>query len=118
MSTAALRLQARAIQNKVTALQAININWRFVYFMAFMCSLAMLVIYIFGINALTQGTYTIKKYNSEVKTLLAENRNLQIDANQTSYLGLTLQKAQELNFQKSTNITYVHVLQDSLAKAN
>ncbi|MBX4200859.1 hypothetical protein KW786_01895 [Candidatus Parcubacteria bacterium] len=118
MSTAALRLQARAIQNKVTVLSAINLNWRLIYFMAFMCSLAMLLLYIFGINALTQGTYTIKNYNKEVKSLLAENRNLQIDANQTSYLGLTQQKAQELNFQKSTNITYVHVLQDSFAKAD
>ncbi len=86
--------------------------------MAFFGLLAMLMLYIFGINALTQGTYTIKNYNSEVKSLLAENRNLQIEANQTSYLGLTLQKAQELNFQKSTDITYVHVMQDSLAKAN
>ena len=118
MSTAALRLQARAAQAKAMAIPVMNVNWKFIYFMAFMISLAMLVFYIFGINALTEGTYNIKNYNKQVKSLLAENRDLQIEANQTSYLGLTQEKAKELNFQKSTNITYVHVLQDSLARAN
>jgi|SRR3989344_421415 len=117
MSTATLRLHYRAIQNKVTSIQAIKINWKLLYFLAFMCSLAMLVFYVFGVNQLIQGTYLIKNYNKEIKNLLAENRSLEVVGTEASFLGLTQAKAQELSFQKSTDITYVHVLESSLAKA-
>ena len=89
MSTATLRLHYRAIQNKVTSIQAIKINWKLLYFLAFMCSLAMLVFYVFGVNQLIQGTYLIKNYNKEIKNLLAENRSLEVVGTEASFLGLT-----------------------------
>jgi low affinity Fe/Cu permease len=117
MSTAALRLQYQAVQSKVAALNVFSPNWKMIYMAAFAISLVMLVVYIFGINALTEGTYSIKSYNKQIKSLMAQNSDLQIQSTQSSYLGLTEQKARELNFQKSSNITYVQVMEGSFAKA-
>ncbi len=110
-------LSYRALQHKIIPLNFIKINLKLVYFLAILFSLVMLVFYIFTVNELTKGAYLIKNYNKEVVSLLEENRNLQTNFAESDFLGLAQEKAKELSFEKTTNVTYIQILQNSLAEA-
>ncbi len=117
MTTGVLRLRHQAAQSKIAFVQIININVKLVYSLLALCCLAMLVFYILTINMLTAGAYLIKSDTRQLQALLAENDSLQTNVAQASFLGFAQEKAQELNFEKTTNIKYVQILQNSLAVA-
>lgn len=77
----------------------------------------LLLFYIFEVNQLTQGSFLIKNYNKDIKNLLVENRDLQTNFGQASFLVSVQDKAQALNFEKTTHVTYVKILQSFLAEA-
>ncbi len=66
---------------------------------------------------LTQGAYLIKKYNKEVGSLTAQNKTLETGFAESGFLGSVQEKAQALNFEKTTGVTYITVMSGSLAEA-
>jgi len=59
--------------------------------------------------------YVIKSYQDQVNQLIKENKNLEINLAQISYLDNIKAQTQELNFQKVQKIKYIQVLESSLA---
>ena len=116
MTTTTLRSPALR-HRKTASLQSVKIHWKAMYLVAMASCALMLVFYIFEINQLTQGSYLIKNYNKEIKSLLTQNRDLQASFAEASVWGGIQNKAQSLDFQKTMDVTYVKVLQSSLAKA-
>jgi len=117
MSTATLRLQYRALSHKIFSLQVIKVPWKFIYVLAMACSLVMLVFYVFEVNELIRGNFLIKSYTRELNTLNVENGTLQANFAQSEFLGNLMAKSQELGFEKTTKVTYMQLLQNSLAEA-
>ncbi len=107
----------RGIYQKVSSASFIKIPWKLVYVLLSSLSLVLLLFYIFRVNELTQGAYLIRSYNKEITSLSVENRNLQTHFAESGFLGQATQKAQELSFQKITQVKYVQILQNSLAEA-
>ncbi len=79
------------------------------------CSL--LIFYAFLINELTGETYLIKSYGKQINALSQKNRNLEVSFAKTGFLGSVEQRAKELNFEKTTSVKYIQILDASLAKA-
>jgi len=100
-----------------SAHKKININWKIVCIMGFLMACSLLILYAFLINELTGGTYLIKNYDKQIDTLSQENKNLEVSFTKTSFLGSVKQRAQELNFEKTTSVKYIQILDASLAKA-
>jgi len=117
MSTATLRLQYKAVQKRVSGASAIHINVKVLYLLAALCCLVMLVSYVVRISELTKGAYLIKNYNREINSLTAENRRLQNSFAQSDFLVAAQEKARSLDFQKTTEVTYLQVSQSPVAKA-
>jgi hypothetical protein len=117
MSTAILRLHYKAMQRRVTSVAMPKIPWKFIYILVGLFSFVLLVSYIFVVNQLTQGAYTIKSYHKELSGLLEENTHLQASFAENSFLGIAQENAQKLNFEKITSVKYVQILETSLAQA-
>ena len=79
-------------------------------------SLALLVFYVWQINDLTRGSYLSNSYEKQITKLSDENKNLQVSFAESSFLEQALVKIQALNFQKSTSVKYIQIL-DSSAQA-
>lgn len=110
-------LSYRAINRKITSLHFPKINWKAVYLIGILFSLLMLVFYVYLINNLTKGTYLIKNYEKEIKLISQENNRLEISFADSSFLGEILDRAKELSFEKTKDIKYIQILENSLAKA-
>ena len=68
-----------------------------------------------GGNGLTRGSYTMNAYEKQISKLSDENKNLQISFAESSFLGQALVKIQALNFQKTTSVKYVQIMDGSVA---
>ncbi len=112
-----LTLSYRTIHNKITSVNFLKIPWKLVYCLLLLFSLSLLVFYIYSVNELTRGTYLIKNYNKEADSLIKENKVLENNFAETSFLGLVQEKAKQLSFEKTTEVKYVEILESSLAKA-
>lgn len=58
----------------------------------------------------------MKDYQNKIAMLLQENKNLEINLAQISYLENIQKKTAELNFEKIQTIRYIQILDNSLAK--
>jgi hypothetical protein len=105
------------IRRNILLVNMVTVNWKLVYFFAALFSLALLVFYIIMINDLTRGAYLIKNYNKQTVALSTENKTLQNQFAESGFLGGVLQEARALNFQKTSKVTYVQILKNSLAEA-
>ena len=85
--------------------------------MGFFMVCSLLVFYAFLINELTGGTYLIKNYDNQIEKLSQDNKNLEVSFAKTGFLGMVEQKAEALNFEKTTSVKYIQILDASLAKA-
>lgn len=112
-----LALTYRDIHQKVKALSWPAINWKLILLLGVLFFVAMLVSYVFLVNQLTRGVYLIKSYNKEISTLSKENRRLETNFAESGFLGQVNQKAKNLNFEKTTKVTYVQILDSPLARA-
>lgn len=97
--------------------QKININWKAICIAGFFMACLLLILYAFLVNELTGGTYLIKNYSNKIESLSQENKNLEINFAKTGFLETVGQKAQELNFEKTTSVKYIQILDASIAKA-
>jgi len=57
-------------------------------------------------------------YEKEISDLSRENRNLEVSFAESSFLGQVLAKTQEMNFQKTTFVKYIQILDTSFALAS
>lgn len=112
-----IALTYRGIHQKVKALSLPSINWKLISLVIILLFVAMLVSYVFLVNQLTKGVYLIKSYNKEISTLSKANKALETDFAESGFLGRVSQRAQSLNFEKTTQVTYVQVRDTSLAQA-
>ena len=77
--------------------------------------LSLLIFYVWQINDLTKGSYLINNYEKEISKLNLENKNLEVSFAENSFMGQALSKIQALNFQKTTSVKYIQVLDNSVA---
>ena len=109
MTTAALSFK------KVEEMDFPSVNWKMVCFAGFFISLALLVFYVLQINNLTRGFYMASTYQKEISQLADQNKDLQISFAENSFLGGAMQKVQALDFQKTTSVQYIQILDNSVA---
>lgn len=114
MSTTALSL--RAIEKRVHTTQ-FSINWKIIYGILIISSLFLFVFYVYLVNAMTKSAYVIKNSNTQLNQLLQENKELEAELTSSGYMVQLRQKANELSFEKTTNVKYIQVLDESLARA-
>lgn len=62
------------------------------------------------------GGYLIKDYQKQVDNLLKENKNLEVNLAQISYVENIQKKTAEMNFSKVQTIKYIQILDNSIAK--
>jgi hypothetical protein len=119
MTTATLthsRIQKNSYA-KTKTVELPQINWGIICTIgATVCTL-LLFFYIYQINVLTKGTYLISSYKNSIEEISKENKKLEVNFAENSFLGEVLTKTQELNFEKTTAVKYIQVLESSLAKA-
>jgi len=115
MSTAILslgRVQKR-IQTQIDSVELPLVDWKSVCFIGFFVSLALLVFYVWQISVLTRGAYLINSYENQISQISNENKNLQVSFAESSFLGQALEKVQALNFQKTSSVKYIRILDNS-----
>ncbi len=121
MSTATLKLHYRALHHKIQsrafAIPAIRVPWKLIYVMAALVTALLMVFYVAKVDELTKGAYAIKNYTKEISSLSEENKALETQFAERDFLGSITQKAEALGFEKIGQVTYVQVLQNSLAQA-
>jgi len=119
MTTATLshsRLHKNAY-SKVKSIELPQINWGVVCFAGIALCSFLLFFYIYQINILTKGSYLITSYENSIDKISEANKKLEVSFAENSFLGEVLTKTQELNFQKTTSVKYIQVLESSLANA-
>jgi hypothetical protein len=92
-----------------------SINWKAVCFAGIVFSLTLLVFYVLQVNSLTRGFYLVSNYQKQISQLGDENKNLQISFAENSFLDEAMAKVQALNFQKTTSVKYIQILDNSVA---
>jgi len=117
MTTATLINSRNISYEKIKAIRLPQINWKIVCFIGIVLCLFLLFFYIYQINVLTKGTYLINSYENSIDKISKENKKLEVNFAEASFLGEVLTKTRELNFEKTTSVKYIQILENSLAKA-
>lgn len=105
------------IQSRVESIELPQINWKVVCFVGFFISLSLLIFYVWQINDLTRGSYTVNSFEKQINQLSQENKDLQISFAESSFLGQALVKMQSLNFQKTVSVKFIKITDNSLQVA-
>ncbi len=111
-----IAIKQNSSYNKVSALSLPGINWKLFYLGMLLMFSVVLVFYVFSVNELTKGVYTIKQYNKEITSLVKENKILANNFSNNNFLIKTQDRAEQLAFEKTKDIKYVQILETSLAK--
>ena len=101
--------------SKISSIRLPKMNWKALLLISFCAMLSLSVLYVFQINRMMSSGYVIKSYQGQVNQLIKENKNLEINLAQISYLEKIQEKTQEMNFQKVQKVKYIQVLENSLA---
>jgi hypothetical protein len=117
MTTIALSYQKvqKNIQAKIDSIEIPLINWKAICLIGLFLGIMLLVFYVYQVNSLTAGSYLITSYEKQINKLSQENKNLEISFAESSFLGQALAKIQAMNFQKTTAVRYIQIL-DSTAQ--
>jgi len=110
MTTAALR-----ISWQMPAIKAVN--WKLFFIAGLFLTFILLIFYAYQINELTKGAYLIKDYSKQIKILSQENKNLEINFAESSFLGQVEAKTEELGFKKTALVKYMQIMDLSFASA-
>jgi len=102
---------------KAKTVELPQINLAIICVVGAVACLFLLFFYIYQINILTKGTYLISSYKNSIEEISEANKKLEVSFAENSFLGEVLTKTQELNFEKTTAVKYIQVLESSLAKA-
>lgn len=100
-----------------TAALKLSINWKVFCIISFAMLFSPLIFYIYQINNLTSGTYSISMYETKIAELSKENRKLEVAFAESSFLGDVESRTRQLNFQKTSGVKYIEVPDYLLAKA-
>lgn len=119
MSTAVLMLtrMKKNVQRKVESAQVPQVNWAKFCLIGFAFCILLLIFYIYQINVLTRETYFISSYKNDINEILQANKKLEVNFAENSFLGEVLDRVQALDFEKTTSVKYIQVLDASLANA-
>jgi len=112
-----LLLAYKTITKKASAISIPMIPWKTVSILAGAAAVALLVLYVYWVMQLTQGAFLIKNYNKELGVLSQENRALEADFAKANIGDTIVQRAHELSFQRSTDIKYLQIIEQAVAKA-
>jgi len=116
MTTIALNYSHK-VQSKISSMALPQLNWRFICFAGFIACSFLLLFYIYQVLDLTKGSYTINNYENQIAQISQENKDLEVNFAESDFLGEVLTKIQELNFQKTTSVSYIQILDSSVATA-
>jgi len=119
MTTATLTYSRvrKNVTGKLKEIELPKVNWGIVCIAGLMLCAFLLFFYIYQINVLTKGTYLISSYGKDIAEISKENKKLEVSFAENSFLGEVLTKTQELNFEKTTSVKYIQILESSLANA-
>jgi hypothetical protein len=104
-------------KSKARLFEAPQINWVRLCILGAVLCMAFLLFYIWQINALTNKSYLIGKYEGEIKEISQENKRLEISFAEKELLDNVAEKAQLLNLQKTTAVKYIQVSELTMADA-
>lgn len=77
--------------------------------------LALLVFYIFQVNALTKETHLIQSCEKKLSQLSGENEALEINFSKVNSLTNIENYLQNQNFEKVSQVKYIYILESSVA---
>ena len=119
MTTATLTYSRvrKNVHNKIKSIELPQVNWGIICLVGIVMCVFMLIFYIYQINVLTRGTYLINNYKKNIEVASKENGKLEVSFAENNFIKDVLRKVQEMNFEKTTSIKYVQVLENSLANA-
>ena len=80
----------------------------------FISILALLVFYIFQVNALTKETYLIQSCEKKLSQLSGENETLEVNFSKASSLSNIESYLQSQNFEKVSQVKYIYILESSV----
>ena len=118
MTTAVLsysHIIGRGIKTKINSAKLPEMNWKIVCMAGVLACWLLLIFYAYQISSLTGGTYLISKYEKEISQLSRESNNLEVSFAESSFLGQVLAETQAMNFQKTTSVRYIQILDTSFA---
>lgn len=93
------------------------INWKIICVSGLFAVFVLLFFYAVLVISLINGTYLAKSYQSQISELSRESRGLEVSFAETGFMKTVRQKAEALNFEKTTSVKYIQILNTSLAKA-
>jgi len=108
---------AKAVKSrsKTKPFEAPQINWvKFCVLGSVLC-VTSLSFYVLQINALTNRSYLIGKYESEMREISQENKRLEISFAEKALLGNMAERAQLLSLQKTAAVKYIQVSELTMA---
>ncbi len=117
MSTAILRSRDRQVYRKINLENLLKINWTFMYSIGIFLCLVLVFFYVFRVNQLTLGVNVIKEDMAKIDVLSEQGRMLETSFVESGFLGRAQATAKDLGFEKTTNVSYIQIMQNSLAKA-
>lgn len=112
MTTAVLRMR-RAAKVKLAVLELPHANWKIVLFLAVAVMFFAVLFYAWQVNSLTRGGYIVEDYQKQIKKISGENKDLQVSFAESSFMGKAMARAQEMNFEKTTSIKYIKILDNT-----
>ena len=116
MTTIAINYSHK-MQSKISSIALPQINWKVICFTGFMACSFLLLFYIYQILDLTKGSYLVNFYEDQITQIAQENKDLEVNFAENDFLGGVLTKIQDLNFQKTTSVSYIQILDSSVATA-
>jgi len=81
----------------------------------FISILAPLVFYIFQVNTLANETYLIQSWEKKLSQLSGENETLEVNFSKANSLSNIENYLQNQNFEKVSQVKYIHILESSVA---
>jgi len=90
-------------------------NWKvgvkIFWILSFILITALLIFYIFQVNAMISENYLSKSYERKLNEIVKDSKNLEINFSQVNSLKNIETLAKDLNFEKVDKIHYIQVLE-------
>ena len=88
---------------------------KLIWVLNFISILALLVFYIFQVNTLANETYLIQSCEEKLSQLSGENEILEVNFSKVNSLTNIENYLQNQNFEKVSQVKYIHILESSVA---
>lgn len=85
-------------------------SFRFFWSLVIFSTVALLIFYIFQVNAEISERYSIQGYKEKISEISKENQDLEIKAVQLNSLDKAIKLLGSLNFEKTNKIYYIRTL--------